>query len=61
MTQGEEGGWVVAVEVWLAMGHRGSSQAQPRCSHGGNSLGSSRALGPGRLWSTPLIRRQIAS
>lgn len=29
MTQGVEGVWVVAVEVWLAVGHRGSSQAQP--------------------------------
>lgn len=32
MTQGVEGGWVVAVEVWLAMGHHGSSQAQPQCT-----------------------------
>lgn len=61
MTQGVEGVWVVAVEVWLAVGHRGSSQAQPWCSHGGNSLGSAGALGLGQLWSTPLIRLQIAS
>lgn len=61
MTQGVEGGWVEAVEVWLATGHHGSSQAQPWCTHGGNSLGSIWALGLGRLWSTPLIRLQIAS
>ncbi len=61
MTQGVEGGWVVAVEVWLATGHHWASQAQPRCTHGGNSLGSAWALGLGRLWSTPLIRLQIAS
>lgn len=61
MTQGVEGGWVVAEEVWLATGHHGSSQAQSRCTHGGNSLGRAWALGLGRLWSTPLIRLQIAS
>lgn len=56
MTQGVEGGWVVAAEVWLAMGHYGSSQAQSWCTRGGNSLGSTWALGLSRLWSTPLIR-----
>ena len=61
MTQGVEGGWVVTVEIWLATGHHWSSKAQPRCTHGGNSLGSAWVLGLGRLWSTPLIRLQIAS
>lgn len=61
MTPGVEGGWVVAVEVCLATGHHGSSQAQPRCTHCGNSLGSVWALGLGWVWSTPLIRLQIVS
>lgn len=52
---------MVATEVWLATGHRGSSQARPWCAHDGNSLGSTWALGLRRLRSTPLIRVQIAS
>lgn len=45
MTQGVEGGWVVTVELWLAMGHSGSSQGQSGCTYDGNSLGSIQAFG----------------
>lgn len=58
--QGLDGGWVEAKEVWLA-GYGplrvkpSTASLYPRWEQPGESMGL------GRLWSTPLIRLQIAS